>query len=164
MIPLTDQGESDFVNAFLDRSVKAARETLRAVADSSIPPQQGAETLAGLIATGLHELNCDETNAVGVSLAYELSLAIRNEINSGGKPYRLDRPRSTMMRTPIAQNAQLIHGWREPLLKFVATIFFYVGSEGRGNSLVSQSLEGIGADRISEYLHNIGVCGGDDVD
>jgi hypothetical protein len=154
---MTDQDETDFVNAYLDKTVAPYRETLRAVALSQMTAKEGAAALARLIKAGLEELQTDPSNSVGVSLAYELSQSIRCEINSGGRPYRLDRPRSTMMRTPMMENARKTHGFKEPLLHFVSTSFFYLGGHKGEGSPVGNSLEALGADRIHQFLDSLDI-------
>lgn len=157
MKSLTDQQESDFVNAFLDKTVGPYRETLRTVASSQLTAKDGAAALANLISIGLQDLETDASNCVGMSLAYELSQSIRCEINSGGRHYRLDRPRSTMMRTPMSENVMDIHEWREPLLHFVRVSFFYLGRGKDKGSPIANSPESRGADRISKYLRSLDI-------
>ncbi len=153
---LTDQEESDFVNGYLDRTIEEYRSTLRDVAERKRTAAAGAGILAELIGRGLADLDTDATNSVGTSLAYELSQAIRGEINSG-VPYRLDRPRSMMMRTPMTANALKTHGNREPLLHFVSVSFFHLGRGKGGDELVSRSLEARGADVIDAYLKSLDI-------
>lgn len=157
MKSLIDQGETDFVNAFLDKPVSPYGETLRAVASSQVTAKDGAAFLASLIAAGLKELETDASNSVGVSLAYEQTPSIRCEINSGGRTYRLGRPRSTMMRTRISANALNTHGRREPLLHFVDTSFFHLGRQKWDDSPVANSPEFLGAGRISKYLRSLDI-------
>ena len=153
---LTDQEESDFVNGYLDRTIEDYRRTLRDVGERKLTAAVGARILAELISRGLEDLDTDATNSVGVSLAYELSQSIRCEINSG-MPYRLDRPRSMMMRTPMTENAQKTHGNREPLLHFVCVSFFYLGRGKSRGEPVSRSLEARGADVIDAYLDSLDI-------
>jgi hypothetical protein len=156
MKPLTDQEESDFVNGYLDRTLDHYRSTLRDVGEGKLTAAAGAGILAALIGRGLADLDTDATNSVGMSLAYELSQSIRCEIN-GGIPYRLDRPRTMMMRTPLTENALEAHGYREPLLHFVSVSFFYLGRGKSRDELVSRSLEARGADVIDAYLDSLDI-------
>ena len=156
MIEMTDQEETDFVNGFLDRSIPEYRQILRSVADQSISIEAGVEAIGRILIRGLVALDTDTSNFVGDSLAYEISLSVRNEIG-GGRPYRLDRPYSTMMRTSLRENAQKFNENCEPLMHMVWMSFFYLRGKTENSTTLASSKEARGADLLSEYIETLDI-------